>query len=152
MIYCSWHMCLKQCLPLQRKIRRLCLTVLGTQDFLARRILPRSRSQFTEKKGKEIFSKIVRARKLTRQITLELNNAQFDSTAAAVDSIYCKKQQKTVSFTMSWQEEVGLHHIVYPLSWLDISGGCKHSHVLLQRSDDFKPFPYLRASIKHPWM
>ena len=36
--------------------------------------------------------------------------------------------------------EMGLHHIVYLLSLLNIPGGCKHSHVLLQRSDDFKVF------------
>lgn len=34
--------------------------------------------------------------------------------------------------------EVRLHHIVYLLSLLNIPGRCRHSHVLLQRSDDFK--------------
>ena len=36
--------------------------------------------------------------------------------------------------------EVGLHHIVYPLSWFDVPGGCQHSHVLVRRSDDFNRF------------
>ena len=51
-----------------------------------------------EKKGRQIFSKIVRASKLTRQRTLQLNKLTL--IVAAVDSI-CKKRQKTFSFTVS---------------------------------------------------
>ena len=36
--------------------------------------------------------------------------------------------------------EVGLHHIVHPLSWLDVPGDCQHSHVSVRRSDDFNRF------------
>ena len=35
---------------------------------------------------------------------------------------------------------MGLHHIVYPLSWFGVPGGCQHSHVLVRRSDDFNRF------------
>nr|DAC81410.1 TPA_asm: penton-1 [Rhodactis coral adintovirus] len=36
--------------------------------------------------------------------------------------------------------EVGLHHVVYPLSWFDVPRECKHSHLMVRRSDDFKLF------------
>ena len=44
-----------------------------------------------EKRGRQIFSKIVRASKLTRQRTLQINFAYL--TVAAVDNI-CKKRPK----------------------------------------------------------
>ena len=34
--------------------------------------------------------------------------------------------------------EVGLHHVVYPLSWFDIPRECTHSRIMLHPSDDFK--------------
>ena len=40
--------------------------------------LPINRSYFMEKRGRKLFSKIVRASKLTRQTTLEVNNAHLD--------------------------------------------------------------------------
>ena len=47
-----------------------------------------------EKKGKQIFSKTVRASKLTWQGTLHCRYTTLTSIVAAVDSI-CKKRQKT---------------------------------------------------------
>ena len=57
------------------------------------------------KKGKQIFSKIVRASKLTWQNTLQVKT--LTSIVAAVDSI-CKKRQKTFPFTVGWQEQIKL--------------------------------------------
>ena len=54
------------------------VTVLWFRDFLARPVLPINRSYFMEKRGRQIFSKTVRASKLTRQRTLEINNAHLD--------------------------------------------------------------------------
>ena len=34
--------------------------------------------------------------------------------------------------------EVGLHSVIYPSSWFDISRECIHSHIMLRNSDDFK--------------
>ena len=53
---------------------------LRTRHFQARRILPRKRSEFMKKKRKkkpkQIFPKIVRASKVTRQRTLTTHNAK----------------------------------------------------------------------------
>ena len=78
------------------------VTLLGTPDFLARPILPRNRTQFMEKKKKkkekQIFSKIVRANKLKRQRTQQMNNDHFDRSC-------CQHLQeatkKTFSFTVN---------------------------------------------------
>ena len=40
-----------------------------------------------EKKGRQIFSKIVHASKLTRLRTLQTNNVHLDMIMAAIDSI-----------------------------------------------------------------
>ena len=34
--------------------------------------------------------------------------------------------------------EVGLHSIIYPSSWCDVSHECIHSYIMLRNSDDFK--------------
>ena len=34
--------------------------------------------------------------------------------------------------------EVGLHSVIYPSSWFDISRECLHFHIMLRNSDDFK--------------
>ena len=54
-----------------------------------------------EKKGRQIFLKIVHASKLTRLRTLQTNNVHLDMIIAAVDSIGRKRQKKLSSFMVS---------------------------------------------------
>ena len=59
---------------------RLIVTVLRTRDFLARQIIPRNKVNLWRKKEKQLFSKIVRVSKLTKQRTLQINNSHLDGS------------------------------------------------------------------------
>ena len=60
-----------------------------------------------EKRGRQIFSKIVRASKLTRQRTLEINNVHLDRSRCWQHLQEATK--KTFSFMVSWQKQIKLH-------------------------------------------
>ena len=87
------------------------VTVLWFRDFLARPILPINRCQFMEKRGRQIFLKIVRASKLTRQRTLEINNAHLDRSRCWQHLQEATK--KTFSFTVSWQKQIKCFEILW---------------------------------------
>ena len=85
---------------------KVAFTVLWFRNFLARPILPINRSYFMEKRGTQIFSKIVRIRasKLTRQRALEINNAHLDRSRCWQRLQEATK--KTFSFKVSWQKQI----------------------------------------------
>ena len=60
-----------------------------------------------EKKGRQIFSTIVRASKLTRQRTLRIYSAHHDRSCCWQH--WMKRQKKTFSFTVSWQKQIKLY-------------------------------------------
>ena len=62
---------------------------------------------------------------------LFLNNSKSSFRVALPRQIHLKDEE-------DW--EVGLHHIVYPLSMFDITNDCKHSHIMLDRRGDSTPF------------
>ena len=103
-VYCSWlFVRSKLCLPFQRKTRPLCHCFV-ISGFLARPILHISRSCFMDKKGRQIFSKIILASKLMRyKRTLQINNAHLNRSR-------CWQHwknwsgKKTFSFTVSLTE------------------------------------------------
>ena len=60
-----------------------------------------------------------------------LNNSKSSFRVALPRQIHLKDEE-------DW--EVRLHHIVYPFSMFDITNDCKHSHIILDRQVDSKPF------------
>ena len=60
-----------------------------------------------EKRGRQIFSKIVRASKLTRQRTLKINNAHLDGSRCWQH--LQEPTKKTFSFMVSWQKQIKLY-------------------------------------------
>ena len=61
-----------------------------------------------EKRGRQIFLKIVSASKLTRQRTWEINNAHLDRSRCWQHLQEATK--KTFSFTVSWQKQIKLYY------------------------------------------
>ena len=61
---------------------------------------------------------------------LFLNNSKSSFRVALPRQIHLKDED--------W--EVGLHHIMYPLSMFDITNDCKHSRIMLERQDDSTSF------------
>ena len=72
---------------------------------------------------------------------LFLNNSKSSFRVALPRQIHLKDEE-------DW--EVGLHHIVYPLSMFDITNDCKHSHIMLDRRGDSTPFVLPEGNIIQP--
>ena len=70
-----------------------------------------------EERGRQIFSKTVRASKLTRQRTLQINNAHLDGSRCWQHLQEATK--KTFSFIVSWQKQMKLY--VSSQDWVVIS-------------------------------
>ena len=74
-----------------------------------------------EKKGQQIFPKTVRASKLIRQRTIQINNAHLDSTRCwQFFQEATKKKKKTYSFTVSWQKQIKLYPQGVVILFLDV--------------------------------
>ena len=102
-VYCSWlFVRSKLCLPLQRKTRSLCHCFV-ISGFSRKTNFACKWKLIMEKRGRQIFSKIARASKLTRQRTLETNNVHLDRSRRWQHLQEATK--KSFSFTVSCRRD-----------------------------------------------